>query len=173
MRLESVLKDGMRVGLVAGALACASVPLLAQDQAGDQAANAPAEEAAPAPPSQEPAPAPPSYGPEALAAAKVVQGSLDAWRARNFEGWIAKYHPDVIVYAPRMRIEGRKELRAIYRAAFDLRVPSPDILSSGWTGERVFVSQQEYFGKGVPGAVTYAEYEVTGGVITTVYAREL
>jgi len=166
MRFVRVTIDGLKVSLLAGALACAAAPLMAQEQA-------PSETAQESPPAEEPAPAPPAYDAEALAAAKVLQTAIDAWRARNFEGWIAKYHPDVVVYAPGMRIQGRKELRAIYRAMFDLRVPAPDILSSGWTGERVFVRQQEYFGKGVPGAVTYSEYEVVGGLITTVYGREL
>ena len=179
MRFVRLTKDGLKAGLVAGVLACASTPLMAQEQEEaqpqDQAEGQRLEEAAPTAPAEEPAPTAPApvANPEALAAAKVIQASLDAWRARNFEGWIAKYHPDVVVYAPRMRIQGRKELRAIYRAAFDLRVPEPDILESGWTGERVFVRQQEYFGKGVPGAVTYAEYEVVGGLITTVYAQQL
>lgn len=169
MRLERALKDAVKMSLAACALACGWAPLSAQDAQ----APAPGEDAGPVE-NPEPAKAPtPVANPEALAAAKVIQASLDAWRARNFEGWISKYHPEVIVYAPQMRIVGRKELRAIYRAVFDMRIPDPDILESGWTGERVFVRQQEYFGKGVPGAVTYAEYEVVGGLITTVYAQQL
>ncbi|MEM6856618.1 MAG: nuclear transport factor 2 family protein [Pseudomonadota bacterium] len=172
MRFVRLMKDGLKASLVGGALACAAAPVMAQDEAEAKAPDQ-ATQQLEGQPTEESATLAPVADPEALAAAKVIQASLDAWRARNFEGWIAKYHPNVVVYAPRMRIEGRKELRAIYRAQFDLRIPAPDILSSGWTGDRVFVSQQEYFGKGMPGAVTYAEYEVVGGLITTVYAREL
>ena len=103
--------------------------------------------------------------------AKVIQSSLDAWRAGDFEGWIKWYASDVIVIAPQMYIQGRKDLRAIYRPAFDMGVPAPTILDSGWTGEKVFIRQREYASANDPGMVTYAEYEVRGGRITSVNAR--
>ncbi|MEL6737399.1 MAG: hypothetical protein AAFO28_00585, partial [Pseudomonadota bacterium] len=87
MRFVRVMIDGLKVSLLAGALACASTPLMAQEQA-------PSETAQESQPAEEPAPAPPAHDAEALAAAKVLQTAIDAWRARNFEGWIAKYHPD-------------------------------------------------------------------------------
>lgn len=108
--------------------------------------------------------------PRIAESARVLQSSINAWRAGNFEGWIARYSPNVLVQAPQMFIEGRQELRAIYRALFDGGIPAPDILDSGWTGERIFVRQREYVAEGVPAGVTYAEYEVKGGLITAVYA---
>lgn len=106
-------------------------------------------------------------------AATIVQASLDAWRARNFEGWIAKFAPDVQVITSQMRIIGRKELRAIYRVVFDAGFPEPKILKSGWTGERVFVVQEEFLPGGHSASITYSEYEVTDGLITMVYGQQM
>lgn len=108
--------------------------------------------------------------PQIAKAARVLQSSIDAWRAGNFEGWIARYSPNVVVQAPQMIIEGREELRAIYRVLFDGGIPAPAILESGWTGERIYVRQREFVAEGVPAGVTYAEYEVTGDLITAVTA---
>ncbi|MEL6238730.1 MAG: nuclear transport factor 2 family protein [Pseudomonadota bacterium] len=107
------------------------------------------------------------------ASAKVVQASLDAWRARNFEGWIATYAPDVLVVSDQMRIVGRKELRAIYRTLFDVGLPAPKIVKSGWTGNRVFVVQEEFLPGGTSVGKSYAEYEVNGGLITSVYGKQM
>ena len=109
--------------------------------------------------------------PRIAQSAKVIQSSLDAWRAGDFEGWIKWYASDVVVIAPQMYIQSRKDLRAIYRPAFDMGVPAPTILDSGWTGEKVFIRQREYASANDPGMVTYAEYEVRGGRITSVNAR--
>lgn len=152
----------IRLGAVslAALAAFASVPVSAQPDAQEQAQEAP-EEA-----SQESL----APDPQIAKAARVLQSSIDAWRAGNFEGWIARYSPTVVVEAPQMIIEGREELRAIYRVLFDGGIPAPAILESGWTGERVWVRQRESLAEGVVAGVTYAEYEVKGGVITAVYA---
>ena len=104
-----------------------------------------------------------------LAAAKVVQRSLDAWRARNFEGWIAHYSPDVVVAMDAGTIVGRDELRKVYKIVFDLNVPVPQILDSGWVGEDVFVVQREFLPDGSVAGTTYAEYRVSGDKIVAVY----
>lgn len=106
---------------------------------------------------------------EMQAAAKVVQRSLDAWRARNFEGWLANYSPDAVVATENMTLVGRSELRKVYKMVFDAKLPNPQILDSGWTGSRIFVIQREFAAGGVELGTTYAEYEVKGGKITAVY----
>ena len=112
----------------------------------------------------------PAADPRIAASARVLQSSLDALRAGNFEGWIARYSPNIVIQSPHMIIKGRKELRAIYRVFFDAGVPSPTILESGWTGERIYVRQREFLPEGTTAGVTYAEYEVKGGLITSVNA---
>jgi len=105
------------------------------------------------------------------AAAKVLQRSLDALRAKNFERWIACYSPDVVIRSPQMHINSRKELRAIYGYFFKTNVAHPEILDSGWTGERIYVRALETFGEGGPSVATYAEYEIENGLITAVYSQ--
>lgn len=112
----------------------------------------------------------PAADPQIAEAARVLQSSIDAWRAGDFEGWIARYSPSVVVQAPQMFLENREELRAVYRPVFDAGIPAPTILDSGWTGERIYVRQREYVAEGVEAGVTYAEYDVKGGLITAVYA---
>ena len=103
------------------------------------------------------------------AAAKVVQGSLDKWRARDFEGWLAMYSPNVVVAAENMTLVGKAELRGVYKLVFDANLKTPNILDSGWTGQRIFVVQEEFGPNGEVIGTTYAEYEVKGGKITAVY----
>jgi hypothetical protein len=103
------------------------------------------------------------------ASAKVVQRALDAWRARNFEGWIANYGEDVVIRVPGATLVGREEMRLIYEPMFQARIPDPKILESGWTGERVYVRQMEYLDKLTPVGVSYVEYEVRNGKIIAVY----
>jgi hypothetical protein len=103
------------------------------------------------------------------AAAKVVQRSLDQWRARNFEGWIANFSNDVVVAGDGIALVNKSELRDVYKQVFDLKLPVPEILDSGWTGERVYVVQREFGPNGEEMATTYAEYGVRGGKITAVY----
>ncbi|MDJ0977100.1 MAG: nuclear transport factor 2 family protein [Erythrobacter sp.] len=160
-----------RLGLAFFAVCLAHPSLSAQPA--PEAQDTPDAEAAPSPDPASNAEAEPAVfqKPEVQAAAKVIQGSLDAWRAGNFEGWIKSFSPDVLVVSDQMRIVGRKELRAIYRFLFDSGVPEPQILESGWTGQRVYVRQQEFIAKGTPSAITYAEYEVKDGLITAVYAQ--
>lgn len=107
------------------------------------------------------------------ASAKVVQASFDAWRARNFKGWLAKLAPDIQIMTPTMRISGREEARKIYRVFFDVSWPEAKILESGWTGERVYVVQEEFLPGGASVGVSYAEYEVADGLITLISATEL
>ena len=151
-----VLTWTMAMGLV-GSVLFASMPVSAQDNT-----PSPAQEAAKAQADDEA---------RMKAAAKVLQRSLDAARARDFEGWVACFSPDVIIRSSQMHINNRKELRAIYRVFFDANLPDPEILESGWTGKRVWVRQREFFAKGGPSLVSYAEYEVQGGLITAVYAH--
>ena len=103
------------------------------------------------------------------AAAKVVQGSLDKWRARDFEGWLAMYSSNVVVAAENMTLVGKAELRGVYKEVFDANLKTPKILDSGWTGQRIFVVQEEFGPNGEVIGTTYAEYEVKGGKITAVY----
>ena len=147
------------VSLVALA-ALASAPIAAKPNAQEEAQPADQQTADPQAANEE----------RMKASAKVLQRSLDALRARNFEGWLATYSPNVIVRSPQMHINNRKELRAIYRVVFDANLPDPEILESGWTGERIFVRQREYLPEGTMAGVTYAEYEIKGGLITSVNA---
>lgn len=109
-----------------------------------------------------------------MAAAKVIQRSLDAVRARNFKRWLACYSPNVIVRSPQMHINNREELRAIYEFFFNegsAAIADPEVLESGWTGERVFVRAKEQFDAAGPFVITYAEYEVENGLITAVHSQ--
>lgn len=103
------------------------------------------------------------------AAAKVVQKSLDFWRARNFEGWLSMFSSDVTVALDGGALVNKAELRRVYKVVFDLNAPPPEIIDSGWTGERVFIIQREFGAGGEELAITYGEYEVRGGKITAVY----
>ena len=103
------------------------------------------------------------------AAAKVVQRSLDAWRKGNFEGWLAQYSPNVVVATDGMTLVGKAEVRKVYKLVFDAKLKTPEIIESGWTGERIFVVQQEFGPNGGVIGTSYAEYEVKGGKITAVY----
>ncbi|MEL6707476.1 MAG: nuclear transport factor 2 family protein [Pseudomonadota bacterium] len=127
---------------------------------------------------EEPASSPPAQQADdearMMAAAKVIQRSLDAVRARNFKRWLACFSPDVIVRSPQMHINNRAELKAIYEFFFkedSAILAVPEILESGWTGERVFVRAKEQLGEGGPFLTTYAEYEVENGQITAVYSQ--
>ena len=103
------------------------------------------------------------------ASAKVLHRALDAWRARNFEGWLANYSDDIVIKGTGFTILGRKEMRLLYEPIFQARIPAPKILESGWTGERVYIRQLEYLDKSTPDGVSYSEYEVRGGKIVAVY----
>lgn len=133
---------------------------------------APPEQSEPDKPT-EPAPQEADGKARMYAAAKVVQASLDEWRARDFEGWISHYDKDVVVITDQMHISGRDQLRAIYRPVFDAGVPAPKILESGWTGTRIYVRQQEFIGEGLPIGISYAEYEVTVSKITAIYGHSM
>ncbi|MEM7702048.1 MAG: nuclear transport factor 2 family protein [Pseudomonadota bacterium] len=126
-----------------------------------------------APIASEPSKAPAADEARMMAAAKVVQRSLDALRARNFKRWLACYSPDVIVRSSQLHINNREELRAIYAYFFQAgpgALADPEILESGWTGERVFVRVKEQLGKGGPFFISYVEYEVENGQIIAAYA---
>lgn len=111
------------------------------------------------------------------AAAKVVQATIDASRANDFERWISHFAPNAYFEINGTPLRGRKEVRRSFRAneatgvvdeiglLKDLRV-----LESGWTGERVYVWQQETYSGGYE-LVTYAEYEVKGGKVVAMYAN--
>ena len=103
------------------------------------------------------------------AAAKVVQRSLDKWRARDFNGWLAQYAPNVVVAIDGMTLIGKDEVGKVYKAVFDAKLKFPEVVESGWTGQRIFVVQKEFGPNGVFIGTTYAEYEVKGGKITAVY----
>lgn len=105
-----------------------------------------------------------------LAAAKVVQGSIDAVRARNFERWLSFYSLDTVVIINDMVIDGRAQLRQVYEPVFEMNLPMPEILESGWTGERIYVLQREFHPGGWE-VETYAEYEVRGDKIVAVHGR--
>ncbi|QFT77304.1 nuclear transport factor 2 family protein [Erythrobacter sp. THAF29] len=105
-----------------------------------------------------------------LAAARIVQGSIDAVRARNFERWLSFYSPDKVVIINDMMIDGRAQLRQVYEPVFKMNLPMMEILESGWTGERIYVLQREFHPSGRE-VETYAEYEVRGDKIVAVYGR--
>lgn len=103
------------------------------------------------------------------AAAMVVQRSLDQWRARNFEGWLSNYSPDVVIALDEGTLVGKSEVRQVYKLVFDAKLKVPEIVDSGWTGERIYVVQREFGPNGGELGTTYAEYEVRGGKIVAVY----
>ena len=106
------------------------------------------------------------------AAAKVVQASLDDYRAGNFESWIEHYHPEaVVILTDVYAFTGRAEMRKYYKPVFDEGFPTPEIVESGWTGEAIYVVQNEYFPDGTFIGTTYAEYLVEDGKIVAVFAR--
>lgn len=141
-------------GFMAVALAFGATPASAQDAAPEAKPEAQVAEEA-----------------RIKAAAKVLQRSIDAWRAGDFEGWINSYSPNVVLIGPQMEIAGRDNLRKLYRIAFDVGIPAPTILESGWTGERIYVRQLEQAAPDGPSERTYAEYEIKDGLITAVIAR--
>jgi len=149
---------GRRTYLIAaclvGAMAGGAAPTVAQDKAANSEPETQALEEA-----------------RIKAAAKVVQRAVNALRARDFSRWLACYSPDVVIRAPNMHINNREELRAIYQVYFRAKLPDPELLESGWTGERIYVRAREYFVEGGMGYDSYAEYEVEDGLITAVYAE--
>lgn len=162
MQRQIVRNKGWRWGGIIAAMVFWATPLGA----------APPEPSEPDKPTQ-PTPQEAEDKARMYAAAKVLQASLDALRARDFEGWLSHYDKDVEVITDQMHISGRDQLGAIYRPLFDAGLPVPKILESGWTGTRIYVRQQEFIGEGLPVGVSYAEYEITGSKITAVYAQAM
>lgn len=105
-----------------------------------------------------------------LAAAKVVQRARDAWRARNFEGWIANFAPDVVIVTDSGSLTGRDNMRRIFKPVFDMNVPDPAILDSGWTGQKIYIHAREFGPDGSVLGESYAEYEVRAGKIISINA---
>ncbi|MBD2842262.1 nuclear transport factor 2 family protein [Erythrobacter rubeus] len=104
------------------------------------------------------------------AAAKVVQRSIDAYRARNLDRWLAQFSPDVLVVVNGYANVGHRQLRETFETAVELGLPDPVILDSGWTGERVYLTVREFLPDGTP-IQSYSEYVVENGKITEVYGR--
>jgi len=143
------------LGALAAALAAAPLHAQPSDSAGQEIApqSAAANEA------------------QVAATAAVVQRALDAWRAGDFEGWIANFAPEVIVITDGLSIEGREQLREVYGAVFDAGVPASHILESGWADGALYVRQREFLPDGTLIGVTYGEYTVANGQITSVFGR--
>ncbi|MEE4155312.1 MAG: nuclear transport factor 2 family protein [Erythrobacter sp.] len=107
------------------------------------------------------------------AAAAVVQRSLDAYRKRDFEGWLNAYAMDVVVIGPGYELYGRDELMRAFRPVFEINLPPVEIIESGWTGDSVYVVQREYLPDGTLQGTTYAEYLVRGGKILSVVGHSI
>lgn len=99
------------------------------------------------------------------AAAKVVQSMIDAGRVYDFKGWLGHFAPDVSGKIGDIRIEGRAALGKMFKPAFDMRLPDPKILQSGWTGDRIYIVQEEYLPDGSLTMVIYSAFEVRDGKI--------
>ncbi|QUL39182.1 nuclear transport factor 2 family protein [Erythrobacter sp. JK5] len=109
-----------------------------------------------------------------MAAAKVVQSARDTGLKGDFEGWLKHFTPDVVFIVNDTVVLGRAELRKVYTMFFSaargagLEMRAPEIIESGWTGDRIYVWQKEFLGEAE--IVTYGEYEVAGDKISRVVA---
>lgn len=97
---------------------------------------------------------------------KVVQRHIDAYRARDLDGFIATFAKDAEVYANGMVAVGHKQIKALY--ALNFAPGAPDILvkNSGMSGPFVFVSISFVLSDGQEVCCSYSEYEVIDGKIT-------
>lgn len=109
------------------------------------------------------------------ASAKVVQSMIDTYREGDFAGWLRHFSRDVTYIVNGTVLMGRAEMRKVHTTfLYDaekvgLRLKEPEILESGWTGDRIYIWYKEFVGENE--MVVYAEYEVRGGEIVTVVAR--
>ena len=109
------------------------------------------------------------------ASAEVVQSMVDSYRKGDFEGWLRHYSTDATIIINNVVLIGRAELRKVFNQvrsdaeAVGIQLRQPEIVESGWTGDRIYLWTHEFTGENV--SMVYTEYEVRNGQIVTVSAR--
>jgi len=109
------------------------------------------------------------------AAARIVQSSIEAARANDFERWLSHFSADALFMANDKAVYGRESMRqgvnlahAMGRLDSKVSLTSIEILDSGWTGDRIYTFSAETYSDGIV-VEYYSEYEIERGKIVGLY----
>ncbi len=98
--------------------------------------------------------------------ASVIQGHLDAYRARDFDAFVATFAPDALVVANGIPAQGRASIRAFYAANFAPEAPTIRINASYMDGGRLYLETAYVLSDGNEMCCSQAYYTVENGLIT-------
>ncbi|MEO9463376.1 MAG: nuclear transport factor 2 family protein [Marinomonas sp.] len=103
---------------------------------------------------------------DTAAYASVIQGHVNAYRARDLDAFVATFAPDAVVVANGIPARGRASIRAFYAANFSPNAPTIRINASHMDGGRLYMEAAYIMADGSEMCCSQAHYTVENGLIT-------